>query len=223
MSEQKIAKVTMVNVPSGYPATCLSSNSPHSTVHAPPSTSQIPRPTSHVSRPTSHVLLLMLILSSGCISPPRNATLIDVPFIPQEQTNQCGVVSLAMAMDFHQVPYNFDVLTDNAYIPTLGGTPINLLALVAEAYGLHAKSIASDISDLHSAIAAHDVPIIYLPPNDDSQIGHFVVVTGVSLDNKKLRIHDLHRKDRWVRSSALMKRKSKGRFPSVIISKTPTP
>ncbi len=210
MSEQKIAKVTKVIRTKAH--RLLSESHSLFVFFA-----------SFCSNTLPAFALLMLILSNGCVSPPRNATLINVPFIPQEQTNQCGVVSLAMAMDFHQVPYNFDALTDNAYIPAVGGTPINLLALVAEGYGLQAKSMTSDISELHTAIAAHNVPIIYLAPIDDSKIGHFVVVTGVSLDNKKLRIHDLHRKDRWVRSSTLVKSRSNGRFPSVIISKTLTP
>jgi ABC-type bacteriocin/lantibiotic exporter with double-glycine peptidase domain len=201
------------------------SEQPH-TSHTPLSTLHSPHSASHqcklVKISGSLFLCIALSLAGGCVTTPRHATLIDVPFIAQEQTNQCGVVALAMAMDYHHVAYDINALSEEAYIPAIGGSPLTLLAYVADSYGLQAETKVLSVPRIRQVIEGHDVPIVYLAPLVDSQTGHFVVITGISHDNRKLRIHDVRRQDQWIRTSTLLKRSSNTNFPAVVLSKTPT-
>jgi ABC-type bacteriocin/lantibiotic exporter with double-glycine peptidase domain len=163
-------------------------------------------------------VILVGILSCGCVSKPRHAKVIQVPFLPQVQTNHCGVTSLAMALDYYNIAYNLTNLVNEAYIPALNGSSLELLADTANTYGLHASIDSINVDDLQYIISQKYIPIIYLTPINNSTIGHFAVITGISSDSKKLRIHEADRPNHWVRSSNLNKRTVVGHFPSLILS-----
>jgi len=159
------------------------------------------------------------MLSYGCISIPKQASIIDVPFISQEQTNHCGVIALAMAFDYYNITYSLTNLIDEAFIPALNGSPLELIANTANQYGLNASIDFLSVESLQLVIAAKNTPIIYLSPIDNSDIGHFAILTGISSDGKKMRIHKTDLSNQWQRSSKLNRRSNAGLFPTVTISK----
>jgi len=163
-------------------------------------------------------VILVGILFCGCVSKPRHAKVIEVPFLPQVQTNHCGVTSLAMALDYYNIAYNLTNLVNEAYIPALNGSSLELLADTASTYGLHASIDSINADSLQQIISQKYIPIIYLTPINNSKIGHFAVITGISSDSKKLRIHEIDRPDHWVRTSKLSKRSIAGHFPSLTLS-----
>ena len=162
-------------------------------------------------------LCCVIALFPGCAMPPRNAVTIEVPFISQEQTNHCGVAALAMALEFHRVPYDRAELAAAAYLPALRGSPLQLLAAAATDLGLQTALVNATVADLSHALERDCVPIIYLGPRDDGSVGHFVVVTGVSRDGRTLRIHDPLRGTRWTGSRRLLKRGLHSCFPAVLV------
>lgn len=165
------------------------------------------------------LLFTISFLSCGCVSTPKNALVIDVPFQAQEQTDYCGVVSLAMSLDYYNIPYNFTNLVNETYIPALNGSSLELIASTANKYGLDASIDYLTVGSLQQVLESKAVPIIYLYPLNDSKIGHFAVLTGISLDRKKMRIHHINKPNIWIKSSKLTKRSHRGVFPTVILSK----
>ncbi len=159
------------------------------------------------------------MLTYGCISTPRQAILIDVPFHPQELTNHCGVISLAMTLDYYDVTYSITNLVDQAFISILNGSSLELLADTANKYGLDTEIDHLSIDKLQQIISAKHIPIIYLAPINNTEIGHFAIITGISSDSKKLRIHEPDLPNHWLRASKLKKRATAGVFPALIISK----
>ncbi len=159
----------------------------------------------------------VVLLSLGCVMPPRNAVTIDVPFAAIDQTNHCGVAALAMALGYHGVPHDMARLSQSAYIPAMDGSTPELLATVAMDHGLNASLAEADPETLRRAIDARLVPIVYLTPTATSNVGHFVVISGVSFDGDKLLIHDAAHKSRWIRTRTLLERSDSGRFPTVLV------
>jgi hypothetical protein len=192
----------------------------HQHIHTPLSTVHSPQSTVHGSRLTSYVLLITL-LTLGCITPPRNAILIDVPFIPQAQTNHCGVVSLAMAFDHFSVPYTLDSLTAKAFIPFLNGSSFQLLADTADQYGLTVTRHDADPSALHAMLSEKDLPIIYLAPTKGEPAGHFALVTGISDNLRRIRIHGTSKPNCWIRLSRLRPHATGDAFPVLCLRRAP--
>ncbi len=157
--------------------------------------------------------------SSGCATPTRNAILIDVPFIPQEQTNQCGVVSLAMALDHYGVPYDLDALATKAFIPFLGGSSLQLLADTAGQYGLSVARQDADAHALKTMLSQNCLPLIYLFPAEEKSAGHFALVTGISTNLRRVRIHGTSQANRWVRLSRLQPHYKHSRFPTLCLGR----
>jgi len=164
------------------------------------------------------LLVLLTVISYGCISPPRHATVINVPFRPQEQTNHCGVVSLAMALDYYNITYNITNLIEEAFIPALNGSSLELLADTANKYGINTEIHSILANNLQQIIVAKHIPIIYLSPLKNSDIGHFAIITGISSNGRKLRIHETDRPNHWVQTSNICKRSTDGIFPALTLS-----
>jgi len=160
-----------------------------------------------------------LILSSGCITTPKNAAVLDIPFHPQVATNQCGAVALTMAMDYYDTDYNTTNIVAETYIPILNGSSFSLLQESANKHGLQTQTANLTINNLKQTITSNKIPVIYLLPLNNTQIGHFAVVTGISQNNKKIRIHGSKKPDIWIRSNKLLKRSSQNSFPTIIISR----
>jgi ABC-type bacteriocin/lantibiotic exporter with double-glycine peptidase domain len=149
---------------------------------------------------TTRILTTMLtVLLSGCVSlstPP-----LDVPFRPQPSPNLCGVNCLAMAFDYFHIPYDFDELKARSFVPALKGSPPELLADVAEAYGLQAEIKSLDTAAIRTAIESGVLPIAFIPPADGETIGHFILVTGTAADPRHIRAHDGRHRNRRLRLS----------------------
>jgi len=134
------------------------------------------------------VLPMLAILLNGCI--PLSDHTLDVPFHPQPSPNLCGVNCLAMAFDYFAVPYAFDDLTSKAFVPALEGSTPELLADVAETYGLHAEIKKLDGVASKAAIESGLLPIVFIPPADGEHIGHFILVTGSGENHRYIQAHD---------------------------------
>lgn len=145
-------------------------------------------------RLTVSAMALILVGMSGCATHYR--TRIDVPFQAQSLKNHCGVNVLAMALDYFDIAYDAEVLSNQVFIPILNGTPPALLADVATAYGLHASIEMLTPEAIERAIQADTIPVIFIPPPPDEAIGHFILVTGVTAKPGVITAHDGNHKNR---------------------------
>ncbi len=137
------------------------------------------------------VLLLGLITAAGCISTSSGERVrLAVPFIPQAATNQCGVSCLAMALDYYGIPYVYQDLVKDVYIPALYGSTPELIADTAEVYGLRADIRRLAVADIAPALARHQIPILFLPPAAGERIGHYILVHGTTASPSTFRTHD---------------------------------
>lgn len=162
-----------------------------------------------------------VISSSSCTTPSRNATVVDVPFIPQESANQCGVVALAMAMDHYGVPYSIDNLVSKAFIPYLDGSSLQLLADTASQYGLTVTHESADIRILRQMLVDKCLPLIYLAPRKGEPTGHFALVTGITNNLRYVRMHGRTRPDCWIRLSRLRRHATEDGFPTLCLRPAP--
>lgn len=143
---------------------------------------------------TRLVLPVLAIVLNGCMALHRHT--LDVPFHPQPSPNLCGVNCLAMAFDYFEIPYDFEELTAKAFVPALDGSTPELLADVAETYGLHATMRELDRVAIKTVIESGLLPILFIPPAHGETIGHFILVTGISADLRHIRAHDGNRRHR---------------------------
>lgn len=130
----------------------------------------------------------LAMLLNGCMTLPRHT--LDVPFRPQQSPNLCGVNCLAMSFDFFGVPYDFEDLTTKAFVPALDGSTPELLADVAESYGLQAVIKGLDKTAVKAAVESGVLPILFIPPAHGETIGHFILVTGSAGNPGYIRAHD---------------------------------
>lgn len=142
-------------------------------------------------------LAVALVATAGCHTVPRHEPRINVPFLPQTQQSHCGVTCLAMAFRHFQIPYDIDMLTTDAWVPALAGSTPDLLADVADAYGLHADLRCLSIMEISETLNGGGLAIAFLPPPPPSGIGHFILITGVSLSSRRIRAHDGKHRHRW--------------------------
>ncbi len=140
------------------------------------------------------VLPAFALLLNGCMTLPKHT--LDVPFRPQPSPNLCGVNCLAMALDYFAIPYEFEDLTAKAFVPALDGSTPELLADVAEAYGLHAEIKGLDEVAIKAAIESGLLPILFIPPADGETIGHFILVTASAENPRRIQAHDGKRRHR---------------------------
>ncbi len=148
----------------------------------------------------SRILLPVLtVLLNGCMTRPSN--LLDVPFRPQPSPNLCGVNCLAMAFDYFRIPYDFEELKAQSFVPALKGSPPELLADVAESYGLRAEIEELNTVAIRTIIESGVLPIVFVPPADGETIGHFILVTAAADDPRHVRAHDGKHRNRRLRLS----------------------
>lgn len=159
-----------------------------------------------------------LIIITGCLTLTKNDAVLDIPFHPQTATNQCGAVALTMVLDYYGTDYNITNIVEETYIPLLNGSSFSLLQEAANKYGLQTQPTDLTIDEIKDIVNSNKTAIIYLAPLHNTNIGHFAVVTGVSENNKKIRIHGIKKADIWIRTHKLLKRSNKSRFPALIIS-----
>jgi len=170
---------------------------------------------------TGVLILISALLCYGCASLPRRSVVEDVPFRPQTETNRCGVTALSMTLDYYGIAYNPTNLEEELFVPILNGTPIRLLEETAGRYGLQAAEENLDLQQIHNTLAAGKIVIIYLKPFEGT-IGHFAIITGISDNLKKVRIHCQQKPDCLIKASRLLKQSTDNRFPALIITAKPT-
>lgn len=158
------------------------------------------------------------MLSFGCLSTNRKATTIEVKFIPQEVPNHCGAIAIAMALDYYQLDYDITNITRQVFIPILNGSSFETMAEAVTHYGLTATRAELSPAAMRPLLAQHKLCIIYLAPTSKSPIGHFAMVTGISRNLKKIRIHGTQSANLWLPLKRLQPRSDHGRFPTLIIA-----
>ncbi len=143
-------------------------------------------------------IILAVLVLGGCLAIRPPATLLEVPFIPQTDPNHCGVTCLAMAFAHFRVPYHMELLKRDAYIPVLSGSTPELLADIAEAHGLRSDIRTLSAAQLRDTLLENRIPIVFFPPAPPENVGHFVLVTAVTHDLRRLRAHDGGKRNRWL-------------------------
>jgi ABC-type bacteriocin/lantibiotic exporter with double-glycine peptidase domain len=162
---------------------------------------------------------IALIFAAGCLSTKKKATLIDVPFIPQNTPNHCGVVAIKTTLDYYDSNYNPTNIAKEAFVALLQGTPLEIIAEIANKHNLTTERRNLDIEGLRNALNRKEICIIYLASSSNSPVGHFSIVTGITNNGKKIRIHGTQRANLWLPAKKLLKRSSNGKFPTLIISR----
>jgi hypothetical protein len=104
-------------------------------------------------------------------------------------------------------------------IDRLQGTPLEIIAEIANKHNLTTERRNLDIEGLRNALNRKEICIIYLASSSNSPVGHFSIVTGITNNGKKIRIHGTQRANLWLPAKKLLKRSSNGKFPTLIISR----
>jgi len=144
--------------------------------------------------------VLLVILLAGCTAPqtrlvleqaaalPKRATVVDVPFYPQE-AYYCGPAALAMMLTWAGIPSEQSVIATQIYTPGRQGTlPQDVLA-GARRNGALAVEINS-ISDILTELSAGNPVMVF--QNLGLQLlpqWHFAVAVGYDLTNETLVLH----------------------------------
>ncbi len=160
---------------------------------------------------------IVLAIAYGCTTVPKNAVSLEIPFVAQTATNQCGATALAMAFQYYGIDYNPSNLEQEVYIPVLKGSPMILLAEAATRRNLSCTSTNLDLLGIKNTLTASNIPIIYLKPTSTHTVGHFAVVTGIDNNLKKIAIHGEAKPDLWINVRRLLKQSTHARFPTLIL------
>ena len=140
-------------------------------------------------------------LAVGCGTLSPYTTRVHVPFIPQAEQNFCGVTCLSMVFRHFHIPIELGKLAEEAFVPALNGSTPELLADVAEKYGLHATIRDVSLIEMERELNNGVLPIAFIPPAKERAIGHFILVTGISRNRGQMRAHDGSHRDQWMNAA----------------------
>lgn len=143
---------------------------------------------------------------------------IEVPFIAQRDSIDCGPMTLAMLIRHYHGDPDFDRLHDALVIPALGGTTPALMVAVATEKGYHAHVSNNNPDFVMTALEAAAPPIVLLGPSEVSGAGHYVVVTGLTEKGDAIRMHDGRIKNRWMEFDKFIERWQKSGYLAITIS-----
>ena len=147
-------------------------------------------------------LLLLLLLLSGCQSPPqsrqllaeppaisRQALLNTVPFYPQ-QDYFCGPTTLSEVAAYYGVEHSADSIASLTFTPGLQGSLQIEMAAASRQLGFVAYEQRSSLSQLLQLID-EKIPVIVLQNNGLSWLPqwHYAVVIGYDLDRREIILH----------------------------------
>ncbi len=144
------------------------------------------------------LIALALAITSGCRTFPSGTTRIHVPFIPQAEENHCGVTCLSMVFRHFNITLGMSKLGEEAFVPAISGSTPELLADVAEKYGLHATIRHVSLAEMELELNNGVLLIVFIPPAKERSIGHFILVTGISRNRGQMRAHDGNHRDQWL-------------------------
>ncbi|OCW96806.1 PA2778 family cysteine peptidase [Alishewanella sp. HH-ZS] len=146
--------------------------------------------------------LLLLLLLSGCQSPPqsrqllaeppaisRQALLSAVPFYPQ-QDYFCGPTTLSEVAAYYGVEHNADSIASLTFTPELQGSLQIEMAAASRQLGFVAYEQRGSLSLLLQLID-EKIPVIVLQNNGLSWLPqwHYAVVIGYDLDRREMILH----------------------------------
>ncbi|MFN3899071.1 MAG: PA2778 family cysteine peptidase [Alishewanella aestuarii] len=147
-------------------------------------------------------LLLLLLLLSGCQSPPqsrqllaeppaisRQALLSTVPFYPQ-QDYFCGPTTLSEVAAYYGVEHSADSIASLTFTPGLQGSLQIEMAAASRQLGFVAYEQRGSLSLLLQLID-EKIPVIVLQNNGLSWLPqwHYAVVIGYDLDRREIILH----------------------------------
>lgn len=147
-------------------------------------------------------LLLLLLLLSGCQSPPqsrqllaeppaisRQALLSTVPFYPQ-QDYFCGPTTLSEVAAYYGVEHSADSIASLTFTPGLQGSLQIEMAAASRQLGFVAYEQRGSLSQLLQLIS-EQIPVIVLQNNGLSWLPqwHYAVVIGYDLDRREIILH----------------------------------
>lgn len=147
-------------------------------------------------------LLLLLLLLSGCQSPPqsrqllaeppaisRQALLSAVPFYPQ-QDYFCGPTTLSEVAAYYGVEHSADSIASLTFTPGLQGSLQIEMAAASRQLGFVAYEQRGSLSQLLQLIS-EQIPVIVLQNNGLSWLPqwHYAVVIGYDLDRREMILH----------------------------------
>jgi tetratricopeptide (TPR) repeat protein len=146
------------------------------------------------------VLLPVLLLSSGCATPPQSkriaqdtpadlpprVELSHVPFFPQE-AYQCGPAALATLLVDQGIQVEPDTLVPEVYIPERRGSLQTEMLAAARARGLVAYPLAPELEDVLREVAAgHPVLVFQNLGVSFAPQWHYAVVIGYDLPAREI-------------------------------------
>jgi hypothetical protein len=103
-----------------------------------------------------------------------------------------------MVLRHFHIPMEMGKLAEEAFVPALNGSTPELLADVAEKYGLHATIRHASLEEMELELKNGVLPIAYIPPAKERSIGHFILVTGISRNRGQMRAHDGSHRNQWL-------------------------
>ena len=137
------------------------------------------------------IIAAAIIFALGC-TPFRQASehtiasvdtvSLDVPFVAQQQTNDCGPAALASVLHYRGIDIPLEEITDEVYIPALGRTLMPDMENYARDLGRSTRSGRGNIEFLKESLDEAD-PVIVLMEAGSGLIGspHYIVIWGYTL------------------------------------------
>jgi len=139
-----------------------------------------------------------MLVMVGCVQRPAfqpdreitdSTVRLDVPFIPQTQSNDCGPSALSAVLAFHGRDVSMDEVTRRVFTPVLERTLLPDMENYARSLGFSTRSGRGDLARLRGWINAGNPVILML--NMGGRMftqGHYVVVYGHDPDGFLMHI-----------------------------------
>lgn len=163
----------------------------------------------------------MLILGAGCVRhsasrmivhSPAETAILDVPFVPQAQKNDCGPAAMASVLAFHGQDIPLEEITRRVFTPALQRTLLPDMENFAASLGFSVRSGRGDPAFLREQING-GLPVILMLDTGRWAFsrGHYVVVFGHRPDgflihagnDPNVFIRDRHLLQQWDRMNRL--------------------
>ena len=139
-----------------------------------------------------------MLVMVGCVQrpafqPDREITArtvrLEVPFVPQTQSNDCGPSALSAVLAFHGRDVSMDEVTRRVFTPVLERTLLPDMENYARSLGFSTRSGRGDLARLRGWIdAGHPVILMLNMGGRMFSQGHYVVVYGHDPDGFLMHI-----------------------------------
>lgn len=132
---------------------------------------------------------------------------LDVPFVPQNQENDCGPAALASILAYQNHVLPLETITAQVFTPALGRTLLPDMENFAQSLGLHPVTGSGDLDMLERQIT-HEIPILLLlDMGRMTSRGHYVVLVGHVSGG--FLIHSAHDAYQFIAADTLKRRWSR--------------